>query len=170
VPASSNVIGIRLRVTVGDMERTARFYEEQLGLPGQRGSFSRNHTVSAMMGLPDSDYRLTTIPLPGSPLLLELLELKGLAPASTRSRVQDPGSFRLQLNVRDIDATLAALRSAGSTVISSGGVPVSMTFNTRPWRLAIAPDPNNLFLVVQQGPPAVGPGPPPVPAPAERRP
>ena len=169
-PASSNVIGIRLRVTVGDMERAARFYEQQLGLPGQRGSSSRNHAVSAMMGLPDVDYRLTTIPLPGSPLLLELLELKGLAPASTRSRVQDPGSFRLQLNVRDIDATLAGLRFAGSTVISSGGVPVSMTFNARPWRLAIAPDPNNLFLVVQQGPPAVGPGSPAVPAPVERRP
>jgi len=152
-PASSNVIGIRLRVTVGDMERTVRFYDQQLGLKGQMGKFATSPLVSAMMGLPDSEYRLTTIRLPGSPLLLEFLELKGLAPVTTPSRVQDPGSFRLQLNVRDIDATVGALASAGSTVVSSGRVPVSMTFNTRPWRLAIAPDPNNLFLVVQQGPP-----------------
>ena len=39
-----------------------------------------------------------------------VLELKGPAPAIVRSRVQDPGSFRLQLNVRDIDAALAGLR------------------------------------------------------------
>ena len=122
-----------------------------------------------MMGLPDSEYRLTTIRLPGSPLLLEFLELKGLAPVTTPSRVQDPGSFRLQLNVRDIDATVGALASAGSTVVSSGRVPVSMTFNTRPWRLAIAPDPNNLFLVVQQGPPPAPPAVAQSPAPAASR-
>jgi len=29
---------------------------------------------------------------------------------------------------------------------------VRMTFGSRPWRLAVVPDPNNLFLIVQQGP------------------
>jgi catechol 2,3-dioxygenase-like lactoylglutathione lyase family enzyme len=158
-PASSNVIGIRLRVTMSDMEQAVRFYEERLGLTGERGQFSTNEKVSAMMGLPRGDYRVTTFRMPGSPLLLELLEVKGLAPVTTRSRVQDPGSFRLQLNVRDIDATLAALRSAASTVISTDGVPVSMTFNSRPWRLAVATDPNNLFLIIQQPPAATTPRP-----------
>ena len=32
------------------------------------------------------------------------------------------------------------------------GVPVRMTFGNRPWRLAVVPDPNNLFLIVQQAP------------------
>lgn len=158
-PLDSNVIAIRLRVTVGDMDQTLRFYERTLRLSGAAGSFSTSHAVSAMMGLPDSEYRLTTIALPGSTLLLEFLELTGFKQALTASQVQDPGSFRLQLNVRDIDAALARMTSAGSTVISTGGVPVSMTFNTRPWRLAIAPDPNNLFLIVQQPPtvPRAGP-------------
>jgi len=157
-PERSNIIGIRLRVTVSDLNRTLGFYQQHLGLSGTPGSFSTSHAVSAMMGLSDSEYRVTTVRMPGSPLLLEFLELKGLPSATVSSRVQDPGSFRLQLNVRDIDAALAGLKSAGSTVISTGGVPVSMTFNTRPWRLAIAPDPNNLFLIVQQPPtdPAAG--------------
>ena len=34
-PASSNVIGIRLRVTVADMDGTLRFYRERLGLTGE---------------------------------------------------------------------------------------------------------------------------------------
>jgi hypothetical protein len=82
---------------------------------------------------------------------LEFIEFRGLGESKrTESRVQDPGSYRLQLNVGDIDATLAALKGAGSRVISTGGVPVSMTFGTSRWRLAVAPDFNNLFLIVQQ--------------------
>jgi hypothetical protein len=80
--------------------------------------------------------------------------LLGLEGIPVRSRVQDPGSYRLQLNVRDIDATLAGLSLAGGKVISSKGQPARMTFGGRPWRLAVV-DVNNLFLVVQQGPPAV---------------
>ena len=79
-PASSNVIGIRLRVTVADTEATLRFYQERLGLTGELRPFTSSKLVSAMMGLPESEYRLTTIRMPGSPLLFELLELKGLGP------------------------------------------------------------------------------------------
>jgi hypothetical protein len=68
------------------------------------------------------------------------------------------GACHVSPIVRDLDAALAGLRSAGGAVVSSGGVPVSMTFNTRPWRLAIASDPNNLFLIVQQ-PPTAAPRP-----------
>jgi len=167
-PPSSNVIGIRLRVTVADMEATLRFYRERLGLTGEPAPFTKNRIVSAMMGLPESEYRLATIRMPNSPLLFELLELRGLATApreapgtGVRSTVQDPGSFRLQLNVRDIDAALAGMTEAGSTVVSSNRVPVSMTFGSRPWRLAVAPDPNNLFLVLQQPPPPAAPPPQP---------
>ena len=108
-----------------------------------------------MIGLPDAgEYRLVTAQLPGSALTLEFIEFKGLdsAPAPVPSRVQDPGSFRLQLTFRDIDAALDALSRAGSHTISTGGVPVRMTFGNRPWRLAVVPEPNNLFLIVQQGP------------------
>jgi hypothetical protein len=36
-------------------------------------------------------------------------------------------------------------------VISTGGKPVRMTFG-RPWLLAAVQDPNNIFLILQQGP------------------
>jgi hypothetical protein len=109
----------------------------------------------AMTGLPETgEYRLSTVQLPASNLILEFVEFKGLdsARAPVPSRVQDPGSFRLQLTFRDIDITLAALKNAGGQVISTGAMPVRMTFGSRPWRLAVVPDPDNLFLIVQQGP------------------
>ena len=124
-----------------------------------------------MLGLRDVEYRIATVRMPNSPLLLEFMELKGAPGTATRSRVQDPGSFRLQLNVRDIDAALAGITAAGSTVVSTNRAPVSMTFGSRPWRLAVVPDPNNLFLVVQQPPPAASaPQPDSAPAPRLRRP
>jgi catechol 2,3-dioxygenase-like lactoylglutathione lyase family enzyme len=151
-PASSNVTGIRLRVTVADTEKTVRYYRQTLGLAPQSGDFTKDESVMAMMGLPAStEYRVSTSAFPESPLLLEFIEFKGIGNAKAlTSRVQDPGSYRLQLNVRDIDETLAALKKAGSRVISSGGVPVHMTFGSNPWRLAVASDPNKLFLIVQQ--------------------
>ena len=49
--------------------------------------------------------------------------------------------------------TLAELKRSGLATISTGGVPVTMTFGGgRPWRLAIVPDPSNLFLIVQEAP------------------
>jgi catechol 2,3-dioxygenase-like lactoylglutathione lyase family enzyme len=155
VTASSNIIGIRLRVTVADVERTAAYYEKVLGVQWPTRPFVANRNVMAMTGLPDAgEYRLVMAQLPGSALTLEFIQFRGLdsAQAPAPSHVQDPGSFRLQLTFRDIDATLGALSRAGSHVISTGGVPVKMTFGNRPWRLAVVPDPNNLFLIVQQGP------------------
>jgi catechol 2,3-dioxygenase-like lactoylglutathione lyase family enzyme len=162
-PASSNVIGIRLRVTVSNMDAALAFYRDRLDLKGEGRGFTTSPRVSQLLGLRDVEYRTATVRMPSSPLLLELMEFKGRPGRATPSRVQDPGSFRLQLNVRDIDVALAGMMAAGSTVISTNRAPVSMTFGSRPWRLAIAPDPNNLFLVVQQPPPAAsaasGPGP-----------
>jgi predicted enzyme related to lactoylglutathione lyase len=149
----SNIVEIRLRLTVADVERAAAYYQGVLGIQGPVRSFTTNATVMRMMGLPETgEYRLSMAHVPGSTLILELIEFKGVGSAKVPapSRVQDPGSYRLQLTLRDIDATIRELSVEGSRVVSTGGVPVTMTFGTRPWRLAIAPDPNNLFLVLQQ--------------------
>jgi predicted enzyme related to lactoylglutathione lyase len=150
---TSNVMSLRLRVTVSDAEKTARYYREALGIDLKLDAgFTKDASVMAMMGFPEGgEYRIAVGTLPGSPLVLEFIEFKGVGKTKTVvSRVQDPGSYRLQLNVSDIDATLADLKKAGSRVISSNGVPVRMTFGLDPWRLAVVQDPNNLFLVIQQ--------------------
>jgi catechol 2,3-dioxygenase-like lactoylglutathione lyase family enzyme len=160
VAAASNVIAIRLRLTVADAEEALRYYQKVLGVQGTMRPFVRDAKVMAMAGLPDAgEYQLATIQLPGSTLVLELMGFRGLdsAKAPTPSRVQDPGSFRLQLTMGSIAAALATLKSAGAQVISTGGAPVHMTFGSRPWQLAVVRDPNNLFLIVQQAPPPVHP-------------
>ena len=160
VAAASNVIGIRLRLTVADADQALAYYQHVLGVQGSARPFVRNPSVMRMVGLPEAgEYQLATIQMPGSALVFELMGFRGLDSAKTPvpSRVQDPGSFRLQLTMRGIDAALATLKNAGARVISTGGVPVHMTFGGRPWQLSVVPDSNNLFLIVQQAPPPVEP-------------
>jgi len=156
VAAASNVTGIRLRLTVADVPQALAYYQKVLGIQGTAPRpFARNPSVMAMAGLPDGgEYQLATIQMPGSALVFELIGFKGLdsAAAPAPSRVQDPGSFRLQLTMGSIDAALATLANAGARVISTGGVPVHMSFGGRPWQLSVVPDANNLFLIVQQAP------------------
>jgi catechol 2,3-dioxygenase-like lactoylglutathione lyase family enzyme len=155
VAAASNVIGIRLRLTVADVDQALAYYRNVLGIQGTARPFVRSPSVMAMTGLPDAgEYQLATIQMPGSALIFEVMGFKGLdsAKAPVPSRVQDPGSFRLQLTMGSIDAALATLKNAGARVISTGGVPVHMSFGGRPWQLSVVPDANNLFLIVQQAP------------------
>jgi catechol 2,3-dioxygenase-like lactoylglutathione lyase family enzyme len=155
VPVSSNVIAIGLRLTVADVEAAVAFYRHVLGIEGQVRPFERNRALLTLAGLSQSaESRTATTPIPGSSRTLEFIQFRGLdaRKSAESSRVQDPGSYRLQLTFRDIDATLAELKASGNHPVSTGGQPVRMTFGGRPWRLAIVPDPSNLFLIVQQGP------------------
>jgi catechol 2,3-dioxygenase-like lactoylglutathione lyase family enzyme len=146
--AESNIIGARLRVTISDTDRTLHVYRDLLKLQPQVGEF-RAMSLLDLMGLKDAQLRLTTTELPGSGLRLEFIELKGAAGTPVRPRLQDPGAARFQLRVRDIDSAIATLKSAGSSILSTGGEPVTLQGGIR---AAIVPDPNGLFLVLLQAP------------------
>jgi hypothetical protein len=60
--------------------------------------------------------------------------------------VQDPGTAILQVGVRDIDATVKALKAAGVAVISKNGEPVINGTS----KFCLVRDPNNLFLELFQ--------------------
>jgi catechol 2,3-dioxygenase-like lactoylglutathione lyase family enzyme len=154
VAAASNVIAIGLRLTVADLDQAVSFYERLLDVHGSTTPFENDRDRLALAGLRSTgQMRTAMLPIPGSSRTLELLQVRGVPSAAAPSRVQDPGSYRLQLTFRDIDAALAVLAASGLRTISAGGLPVRMTFGGgRPWQLAIVPDPSNLFLIVQQAP------------------
>ena len=103
------------------------------------------------LGLTNGQYRLATTQVPGSGLVIEFVEFKGVDRHSTRAGIQDPGSTRMQLQVRDMDAAMAALKRAGGTVVSTGGTSVALPGRGgATTKTAIVRDPNNLFLVLIQ--------------------
>jgi predicted enzyme related to lactoylglutathione lyase len=148
-PAGSNIIGARVRLTVADTEQTMKVYRDVLQIVPQIGEFGTIPLVD-LMGLKGAQLRLTNLLIPGSPVRMEFVELKNAGGTPIRPRLQDPGATRFQLRLRDLDATIARLKAAGSTVVSSGGEPATLQGGVR---AAIMPDPNGLFFVLIQAPP-----------------
>ena len=148
-PADSNIIGARVRLTVADTEQTMKVYRDLLQIQPQIGDVGTIPLLD-LMGLKGAQLRLTNAQIPGSPLRIEFIEVKDASRTPIRPRLQDPGATRLQLRLRDLDATIARLKAAGSTVVSTGGEPATLQGGVR---AAIMPDPNGLFFVLIQAPP-----------------
>lgn len=143
-PADSNIIGARVRVTVADTEKAMRVYRDVLHFQPQVGSFGTIPLID-LMGLKGAELKLTNAQVPGSALRMEFIELKGVAGTPIKPRLQDPGATRLQVRVRDLEATMTSLKGVGSSVISTGGQPVALRSNLR---AAIMPDADGLYFVL----------------------
>lgn len=154
---SSSIVGVRVRHTVENLESAIRLYQGALGLqgPAEVPAYTRDSNVIRMLGLPrDTQWRYTTLTVPTSGLLLELIEFKGSRRPAAPARVQDPGSTRMQLRVSDIDAAVAALVQAGGTFMSTGGQPLDLPAGNNVLKVGIVRDPDGLFVVLIQAPPA----------------
>jgi predicted enzyme related to lactoylglutathione lyase/catechol 2,3-dioxygenase-like lactoylglutathione lyase family enzyme len=139
----------RIRLTVQNLGRALSLYRDALGLHAA-ASATPDERVTAALGLTrKTQVEAAALEVPGSTLTIEFIRVGG----GTRSnaRLQDPGSTRLQLQVRDLDAAIQAVVRAGGRVVSSGGMPVELPAGRgTPLRAAIVQDPDNLFLVLIQ--------------------
>jgi catechol 2,3-dioxygenase-like lactoylglutathione lyase family enzyme len=147
VPAASDA---RIRLTVDDLDRAVRLYRDALGLHQVSiSAFTNDRTGMDLLGLPQGgEYRYASLQVPGSNLSIELIEFRGMARQRVQGHIQDPGSTRLQLRVRDLDAAIRAVVDAGGAVVSSGGSPVELPAGRgATTRAVVVRDPNNLFLV-----------------------
>jgi catechol 2,3-dioxygenase-like lactoylglutathione lyase family enzyme len=152
-----NVVEVRVRLSVGDLEKETKLYTDALGMAvRQPGKFEKTPAVLDMMGLPkDAEYRASMFTVPTTGLVFELIDFKGVDRRMVKSNLQDPGSTRIQLQVRDVDAAVAAVKAAGGSVQSTGGAPVELPARGGTIKTAIVRDPDNLFLVLlQAAPPA----------------
>lgn len=165
-PATANVVGVRVRHTVQDLESALALYRDALGLQGINAiqntrripPYAANQAVLGALGLgPDMIYRYAELVVPGSGLVIELLEFKNMRRHAERARLQDPGATRIQLRVSDIDAAAAALIEAGGTFVSTGGAPLDLPAGNSTLKVGIVRDPDDLFLVLIQAPPVPAP-------------
>jgi catechol 2,3-dioxygenase-like lactoylglutathione lyase family enzyme len=156
LPAGSplGAIDCRIRLTVDDLDGAVRLYRDALGFHQVSiNAFTNDRTGMDLLGLPQAgEYRYASLQVPGSNLSMELIEFRGIERLHVQGRIQDPGSTRLQLQVRDLDAAIRAVVDAGGEVVSSGGAPVDMPAGRGATiRSAMVRDPNNLFLVLTAG-------------------
>jgi catechol 2,3-dioxygenase-like lactoylglutathione lyase family enzyme len=150
-PGAPNITAVRVRLTVEDAGQTMRMYQ-QLGMAGTMNvMFESSAPVLKMFGLnADAQYRVATMDVPNAPKV-EFIDFKGLDRRTVRGNIQDPGSTRMQLQVRDVDAAIESLKAAGGVVVSTGGGTVELPGRGgATTKVAIVRDPNNLFLVLIQ--------------------
>ena len=154
-PRGANVVGVRVRLGVDDVETAARLYQEQLGLQPRApiGEYGSNEAVLHALGLTSGEYRVAQQNVPGSGLMYDFVDFTGTERRAVRGRIQDFGSTRVQLRVRDLDAAIAAFERFGGEVISTGGGPLALPAGNSTLRVAIVRDANSLFVVLIEAPP-----------------
>src|SRR5262249_31079682 len=126
--------------------KAMRVYRDVLGFKPEPREFTTNKGWNDLMNTPGAQIRRTSAPVPGSALVMEFLEFKGIDRKPINARIQDPGATRLQLRVRDSDAAIKALKAAGGQVVTTGGDGGAI--DMRGLHLAIVRETNNLFLVI----------------------
>jgi catechol 2,3-dioxygenase-like lactoylglutathione lyase family enzyme len=149
-PSTSNIIGGAFEIIVADLDQTLHIYRDILGfqtLPPT--AWDGTKLMMDTAGTPGAQFRRSSATIPGTSVMMAFMEFKDIDRTPLRTRTQDPGTAILQVGVRDIDATVKALKEAGVTVISKNGEPVLNGTS----RFCMMRDPNNLFLeLFQRGP------------------
>ncbi len=144
VPPGDTLRAGHLGREVGDLPDIVHFYSDLIGLGmvGPRTAplrFMVSHPLAEFAELGedanayDSVSRVSLLPIPGTaaapggPLMtIEAIEIKGIHSRPYRPAMSDPGASYLKLIVRDLDATLAVLKSERTPVITVGGNPVEL--------------------------------------------
>ncbi|MBV9770022.1 MAG: VOC family protein [Bryobacterales bacterium] len=127
-PASSNVIGGRIGMTIRDTDQILKFYHDVLGLETKPApsKFATNKTIASLIDAPGAEWRISSATIPGTSVNLELLEFKEVKRKPFELRVPDPGSPAISIHVHDVETTMKAVASGGGTIYTRGGEPVKL--------------------------------------------
>jgi len=145
---AGNVASTGFELAVDNTEKTVAFYRDLLGFNlTATAAFNPDKVMNETAGAPGAQFRQSRAPIPGTMMSMTFIEFKDIDRKPLQTRVQDPGTAILQLNVRDLDGLVKTLKAAGYPTVSPDGQPVTIGGSTR---IAIVRDPNNLFLELIQ--------------------
>jgi catechol 2,3-dioxygenase-like lactoylglutathione lyase family enzyme len=135
---------VRIAMAVNDMDRTKQIYRDVLGFKVEgETTFAADKGMQQLTGLSKAEVRRSRVQAPGSTQWIEFVEYKGVDRTPLRMKIQDRGAARLQVRVQNIDPLVSAVKAAGLSVHTTGGLPVPIPPN---FRAALIADPNNFFL------------------------
>jgi catechol 2,3-dioxygenase-like lactoylglutathione lyase family enzyme len=152
-PSPSYIIGANVAITVEDTEKTARFYQDVLGLKVQVGDgFQADPNEQTVLGMKGAQYRDSTVQFPGKSAL-HLVEFKNPDRKSIHPGIVDPGAIVLRVQVRGMDAFYEKVKATQTPMMSVSGAPY---LNGRT-RWLMLRDPNNIYVQLMEQPQAPTP-------------
>jgi len=117
---SGKVIGASFGLmVVQNAEKTASFYRDRFGLAAKTSEWTSGY--DAALGTPGAQVRKAEVTIPGASLSWSFFEFKNVDRKPYTPRIPDPGAPAIGLQVRDIDAAIAAVKAAGGSSVTQGG-------------------------------------------------
>jgi lactoylglutathione lyase len=119
-PATGNVVGAIMGLTVEDMDTAMKFWHGLLGfeLTGDR-AFSTDPAMLDLMGAPKgASFRAVNGVVPGSKARIAMIEFKGMPRKPFSLRVPDPGASGMAIRVAEIGDLLTKLKANNVRVLS----------------------------------------------------
>jgi catechol 2,3-dioxygenase-like lactoylglutathione lyase family enzyme len=141
----SNVLGARVAIVVDNLEKTAAMYQS---LVGADFKFWVSPTLMGDKSYEDltgirSQFRLAEAMVPGSPVVMELLEYKGHSKRFQRPHFQDPGAAHFLFMSKDDDVMIDRVKAANLHTTSPSNAPVFIAPTTR---MFFVTDPQGFWL------------------------
>ena len=133
---------------VASLDRSVEFYRDVVGLQlqGTPRLFSGDPAMR-VGNTPGAQSLFTTLPVPGSPLGVEIIEYRNIERQPVARRFQDPGAANVVLTVRDIDTIVLRARKMGARINTTGGLPASLPDGSR---VILLQDPDGFFVELVQ--------------------
>jgi catechol 2,3-dioxygenase-like lactoylglutathione lyase family enzyme len=144
-PAGSKVLGARVTIVVDDLQASARLYQNLVG-PDFKFWMSPNVTThksyAAASGTPGR-FKVAMAMVPGSPVVMELMEHENHNRNFKRAFIQDPGTAHFLFMAKDDDVIIPRVHAAKLHTLSKSNAPVNLSPTVRSF---FVPDPQGFWL------------------------
>ena len=138
---------------VDSLDKTVPFYRDVVGLtvngrdPLAAQPQALDENMSKFTGTTGAKFRAATFRIPNAPFGWELTEFTGTTRKAAQPNLQDIGSATLTLQIRDMDAMVAKLKAAKTTIVTAGGAPLNPSGNPNSkMRELLVRDPDGFFV------------------------
>ena len=143
--------------SVADLDRSIAFYRDAVGLtpdPSPDFPSGSSRELGVLTRAPGATLRAATLRVPGGDVRLTLVQFSGVDARPVHQRLQDPGSVKLVLRVKDMDAAFARVRDRVAAIYTEGGAPIRPEGPAAVNRAVIMRDPDGypLEFAFQGGP------------------
>jgi catechol 2,3-dioxygenase-like lactoylglutathione lyase family enzyme len=148
--------GVSLSLAVKDLDETAKFYREVVGMQLEGDAkFQRGKELAALYGAPaNSEFRQMGSAFPNSKARQEFIEWKGVKRTPFQTRVPDPGAGGWVARVNDLGVMFKMMKARSTPMVT----PEPVWFSKTTWDIFVS-DPDGMHLELFQTVPAPAPKP-----------
>lgn len=108
---------------VADLDRSVAFYRDILGFEVIFAWNPQADYIREMVGYPGADIHAAVLRLPGTEVVLELLDYRNVDRTAVDTRTANPGTAHIAFFVDDLDGLYAELQAKGVRSVSSPVTP-----------------------------------------------